>query len=275
MGRRPGRWRGGRQGGREADAGRRQQGQAEAGAARGQRGRVATHGRGATASERVRVRSTATAMTGKEGEARGVLTATASERVRVEERRRKLTREAQGSCQWARGGGRRRGGVRVAGDECGEATGSVARRRSPQAVVVGDGAPGRLRDRGGERWGAPDPERAREGRGVAPAWAMGDDGGGRRQARRRVVDAPICSGSGGRKSQREWGEWIGLGFLVARGRPYRPAGRAGPIGPTRRPGGPKSSGGILFFFLFCFVFCYFYLFISFLTLFILKYLGSL
>ena len=67
----PGRWHGGRQVGRGADAGRRQQGQAEAGAARGQRGRVATHGRGATASERVCVRSTATATTGREGEARG------------------------------------------------------------------------------------------------------------------------------------------------------------------------------------------------------------
>ena len=141
----------------------------------------------------------------------------------------------------------------------------MARRRSPQAVVVGDGAPGRLRDRGGERWGAPDPERAREGRGVAPAWAMGDDGGGRRQARRRVVDAPICSGSGGEEEpERVGGEWIGLGFLVARGRPYRPAGRAGPIGPTRRPGGPKSSGGILFFFpffvLFSVTFIYLFLF---------------
>nr|XP_020171101.1 translation initiation factor IF-2-like [Aegilops tauschii subsp. strangulata] len=35
-----------------------------------------------------------------------------------------------GTGQWARGGGRQRGGVRVAGDECGEATGSMARRRN-------------------------------------------------------------------------------------------------------------------------------------------------
>ena len=114
VGRRPGRWRGGRQGGRGADAGRRQQGQAEAGAARGQRGRVATHGRGATASERVRVRSTATARTGKEGEARGC------------SRRRRVS-----VCAWKRGGESSQGGRRVRVSGLGEEDGEGAASGSP------------------------------------------------------------------------------------------------------------------------------------------------
>nr|XP_045084711.1 protein argonaute 18-like [Aegilops tauschii subsp. strangulata] len=122
----------------------------------------------------------------------------------------------QGSGQWARGGGRRRGGVRVAGDECGETTGSMARRRN-DGLGTGRGGGRGTRGDGGV------------GGDLRQRWsATGSPGGGGIEAvsagalpiqiaqggRGKGVAPPIQKRGGERE---EWGRVGWLGFLGSGG----------------------------------------------------------